>query len=104
MKCAECSKDYKGRTYNSEFCGTPCRRTFNNRRAVRGALLYDLTMLSKQPLNFERNPDSRFYDWPLRIETQIALWEAEDAGRRTWQRARAVAEATVKLVAMATPR
>lgn len=42
--CAECRKTFTARQYNAAFCGPSCRQAFNNRRATRGALLYDLVM------------------------------------------------------------
>lgn len=84
--CSECGKEFRRRQYNAEFCGGTCRRVFNNRRAVRGAALYDLLMLrgmvkdDKQRANVER----------LLGELYVK-WDSEDARpglprKRTWQR------------------
>ena len=42
--CCECGQSYGAANAEAEFCGTPCRQRFNNRRAQRGAELYDLLM------------------------------------------------------------
>jgi hypothetical protein len=44
MICAECGSEFGSDRAHAEFCGTSCRKTYNNRRAVRGAELYDLMM------------------------------------------------------------
>lgn len=43
--CLECDGKYTSRQYNAGFCGSGCRQRFNNRRALRGSILYDLAML-----------------------------------------------------------
>lgn len=48
--CAECGECFQAKRREAEFCGDKCRKTYNNRRAVRGAELYDLMM----KLRFER--------------------------------------------------
>lgn len=78
MKCAECDKPFKGRSYVSEFCSKECRHTFNNRRATRGALLYDLEMIGD-----------------TKTATKlVAHWRKQDNGKRTHQRKSGVGEAT----------
>lgn len=42
--CRECGTAYPLRAKPSEFCSLECRRTFNNRRAMRGSEIYDLAM------------------------------------------------------------
>lgn len=42
--CAECSEEFTTNRREAEFCGDKCRKAYNNRRAVRGAELYDLVM------------------------------------------------------------
>lgn len=80
-QCHECGGAYQSRQYSSEFCGTPCRRKFNNRRATRGAALYDLVMI-------ERHDRDAFTRSRLegRLEKLISKWDAQDAKRRTWKR------------------
>lgn len=43
--CLECNGGFVSRQYSADFCCAACRRTFNNRRAQRGAALYDLLMI-----------------------------------------------------------
>ena len=48
--CIECGGSFQPRQYSADFCGAPCRQAFNNRRARRGAILYDLVMIeARQP-------------------------------------------------------
>lgn len=42
--CLECGKEFRPRQHNAQFCAGPCRTVFNNRRAMRGVMLYDLTV------------------------------------------------------------
>jgi len=42
-ECLYCTKPMVKNT-RRKFCSKPCRKSFNNRRATRGALLYDLCM------------------------------------------------------------
>lgn len=42
--CCECGTKFQSVRVEAEFCGTPCRKTYNNRRAMRGAELYDIVM------------------------------------------------------------
>lgn len=44
MICAECGNEFGSNRPHAEFCGTACRKVYNNRRAVRGAELYDIVM------------------------------------------------------------
>ena len=51
--CLQCGADlpaYSGKGQRAKHCSTACRKAFNNLRATRGALLYDLFMASR----FER--------------------------------------------------
>lgn len=43
-KCRECGTTFQPKQHNAAFCGSPCRRTWNNRRAMRGAQMYDAVM------------------------------------------------------------
>lgn len=83
--CIECSGPFESRQYNASFCGDACKRTFNNRRAKRGAILYDLVMIEAfAPSAFEANSLAN------RHAELVAKWRDEDekAGRkRTWKRA-----------------
>lgn len=82
--CLECGAPYTARTATSDFCSTACRRAFNNRRAVRGAEIYDLFMAHR----FDR---TRARDLKLLgvLNRMASNWRAEDhdrrSGRRSWR-------------------
>lgn len=42
--CCECNGVFQSVVRSAEFCSTACRKTYNNRRAVRGAEIYDIAM------------------------------------------------------------
>lgn len=42
--CAECGERFGSNRRDAEFCSTECRKKYNNRRAQRGAELYDIVM------------------------------------------------------------
>jgi len=76
-ECLECGQPFKARAYGADFCGAACKQKFNNRRATRGALLYDLTMAELESTSmFER------YQLAGRKDLVIAAWRKEDEGRR----------------------
>jgi hypothetical protein len=83
-QCRECGGEFTSRQYNAEFCGAPCRRSFNNRRATRGAILYDLVLIERaDPKGFAANK------LETRVEELIERWREEDATAkrsRTWKR------------------
>lgn len=84
-KCVECGKEFTSRNYNGMYCSTECRRTFNNRRMQRGAVLYDLAMIE----GFAAEAFDK-HDFAARREDLIAQWRKEDEGRRTWKPAHEV--------------
>lgn len=45
--CLECGQGYEAQRADSQFCKRECKGVFANRRAVRGAELYDLFMASR---------------------------------------------------------
>ena len=42
--CQECGEPFTAKKHHAKFCSTSCRKTWNNRRAMRGAQLYDAVM------------------------------------------------------------
>lgn len=99
--CAECGKSFEARAYGSSFCGTPCKRAFNNRRAQRGALLYDLVMVALE------NPelDARYGNVSSRQAALVQRWRDEDAAsgrKRTTQRVFEIHERTLPLAVRVT--
>jgi hypothetical protein len=60
--CTECGAPFLAHARlarHAEFCGTECRKAFNNRRAMRGATLYDLFMT----LRYERGLAAKLHVW-----------------------------------------
>ena len=82
--CKECGGDFDSRQYNASFCSDGCKRTFNNRRAKRGAILYDLLMIEAF------DPDAfKKHKLQNRREEMLQRWRGEDdeANRkRSWKR------------------
>lgn len=82
--CIWCSTTFQSRQYNADFCGSPCRSAFNNQRARRGAVLYDLEMIRQcDPKSYE---DRQLGE---RVKELTARWSEEDATakhKRTWKR------------------
>lgn len=77
--CLECHGSFKSKHYSADFCGAACRATFNNRRARRGAVLYDLLMIeATDPEAFQR------YRLDGAASAAIAAFKREDeeAGRK----------------------
>lgn len=74
-ECLECRGSFRGRQYGSRFCSTPCRQAFNNRRAQRGATLYDVMMIEHMS-GASLAPGASASDL-------LAHWAREDAGRVT---------------------
>lgn len=81
--CIECQASFQPQKAHARFCSTPCRKAFNNRRALRGALLYDAFM----SLRYERGWAKAVGLWSL-ICRLAAEWVEEDerAGRQSFVR------------------
>lgn len=82
--CLECGAHYAPQSARADFCGTPCRRAWNNRRMVRGAELYDLFMATR----FNRELVGPMKLWRL-LNRIAAIFRDEDnaerAGRASWR-------------------
>jgi len=76
--CAECGETFAAKRDHANFCSTKCRKTWNNRRATRGAELYDLFMA----LRYDRKWSSTVGMWQL-ICRLASEWKRMDneAGR-----------------------
>lgn len=96
-KCSECGTEFKRAAVGQEFCSTPCRTTFNNRRKTRGADLYDLFMT----LAYDRK--NRKGVWTA-MSRMAKAWHEEDkkAGRKSFGSARKVLERHVQHTAVKT--
>lgn len=96
--CLECGARFHHDRRDAEFCSRPCIQAWNNRRAVRGAEMYDLFMA----LRFQRELAT---EMQLRtVMTQLASAFREDdlkkrAGRRSWRKPHAAVEKHVHLKA-----
>ena len=90
------SGPFESRQYNASFCCDACKRAFNNRRAQRGAILYDLVMIEAcDPKAFEANKLAN-----LRVEL-VQRWRKEDEAanrKRTWKRANDVMYDTASML------
>lgn len=79
--CQECGSVYTARKSHARFCSTVCRKLHNNRRATRGAELYDYYMA----MRFERAT----HGGSIAIMNQMASnWRETDKrerdGRFSW--------------------
>ena len=91
FECLECGAACVSTAVNAEFCGTACRKAWNNRRAMRGAEIYDLLMV----LRFDRGRATHLKVWTLMCR-MAALFRQDDwnerKGRRSWLPAEQVIE------------
>ena len=72
--CRECGKPLDGgRKASMEFCATPCRIAWRNRRMSRGAELYDLFMA----MRYDREQAKLLGLWKLMCR-MAQLWNEED--------------------------
>lgn len=96
--CRECGHTFIGKRTTKEFCGAACRRAFNNRKATRGAQMYDLIMA----MRFDRHDAKTYGAWKL-LDRMAAAARAEDerdrAGRRSWDDVRDVKGRNAHLLA-----
>lgn len=101
--CEECGTPYGSSEAHSQFCGTQCRRDFNNRRATRGAELYDLFM----ELRFNRKGAQKMGVWRLLCRMAMHFRDEDHqarAGRKSWRPARSVLEKRPYLYATTVAR
>lgn len=79
--CRECGQPFEAKRTTRQFCGPACRSGFNNRKATRGAQLYDLVM----SMRFVR---AEAKDALFLLCRAAARFKAEDerdrAGRPSW--------------------
>ncbi len=81
--CQECGQEFESVRDHAAFCSAGCRKAFNNRRATRGAELYDMFMA----LRYERPLAKALGIWSV-ICRAAEIWRDEDrgarAGRKSW--------------------
>lgn len=81
--CQECGVTYKPRLMGSGFCSTPCRKAFHNRRAIRGAQLYDLFMALRN--DREAASNARVWKFMCRLAADYREEDVKErAGRPSW--------------------
>lgn len=84
--CLECGGEIKaGARREAEFCCDAHRKDFNNRRALRGAELYDLFMSQR----FDRTTAREMGAWTVMCSLASAYRDADKAkrgGRRSWRK------------------
>ena len=88
--CAECGSTInKSKRTQSLFCKSACKRKFNNRRASRGAVFYDLFM----ELRHNRKDATEYRVWS-QLTRLASSYKEEDMrhrdGRPSWMPARLV--------------
>jgi hypothetical protein len=84
--CRECGKEFQPKRASGFFCGTVCRKTWNNRRALRGQELYDLFM----EMRFNRCDAKDQGYWTILCSLASAYKTADEtlrSGRQSWDRA-----------------
>lgn len=90
--CLECGEQFQARDHESHYCTTACRKAFNNRRAVRGAELYDLYMAHR----FERESAKQAGVFQA-INRLASMWREQDkrerSRRKSWRPFRKIFEA-----------
>lgn len=82
--CRECGTGFDAYNRGNGFCSTACRKTFNNRRATRGAEIYDLFMATR----FEREKSAALGLWT--VLCFVASEHRQDdldkrGGRNSWR-------------------
>ncbi len=82
-RCLECGEGFTAHR-RREFCSRACTRAWNNRRMVRGAMLYDLVMILRE----DRKLATLHKVWRT-INRLARHYRDEDetgrAGRRSWR-------------------
>ncbi len=96
--CRECGTPFTPRRTTAVFCSGVCKRAFNNRRAMRGAELYDLFLASR----FDRQDPAVDGVWSV-LCRMAHVWRAQDEaerdGRKSWCPAKEVRGRTARYAA-----
>ena len=74
--CKECGAEYTAKKAHSKFCSTKCRKDYNNRRAVRGAQLYDVFMA----IRYDREAATKYGLDRTFISRMGEMFNEEDKG------------------------
>jgi hypothetical protein len=81
--CQDCGDSFQTDAREARFCSTKCRKEYNNRRAVRGAEMYDLLMT----MRFDRGLAKDEQLWTHVCNLAAAYRnsdKAKRAGRKSW--------------------
>lgn len=82
--CLECGSEFQQFRAGEAFCTGSCRKVWNNRRAVRGAQLYDLFMNLR--FNREEASDEQVWSAMTRLSAEFRANDvAERSGRRSFR-------------------
>lgn len=87
-QCHECAAEFTSARPDSLFCSTECRKEYNNRRATRGAEIYDLF----RALRRDRSRAKELNVWTAMCRIELR-WQQEDekrSGGKTYRDAKAV--------------
>ena len=85
-QCDECGQEFIAKRADSYYCSTDCRKTFNNRRAMRGAVVYDLLMA----MRYERDLAKKLQlTWTVvcRLAEMYRRQDDVEGRKRSWRRA-----------------
>ena len=96
FRCRECGCEISRRRSTKEFCEIDCRRSFNNRKAARGAQLYDLVMALR--LDRGAAAEHGIFSLICRMVRQFANEDAK-ADRQTWNISSAARARHIHLIA-----
>ncbi len=92
FQCLECAEPFQSVEAHAEFCCAAHRKAWNNRRAVRGAEVYDFVMA----MRFERALAAKMMiGWALICRLASAYRDADISlrdGRRSWRKPKAALE------------
>lgn len=88
--CTECGITFTAKKAHAEFCSTNCRKAFNNRRAMRGAQLYDAMMNMRYDRAAAKDEDIDYTFLCRMAEMFHREDEQQRRGRRSFRTARAV--------------
>lgn len=101
--CRECGQQFECQRSTALYCGTKCRSTWNNRRAMRGAEMYDLVMA----MRYEREEAKAKGVWGFLCRMAQNFRQADELereGRKSWDDMRDVFERNVFLNATVVGR
>jgi hypothetical protein len=105
--CLECGEGFSASDAKADFCCTPHRQAFNNRRIQRGGELYDLFMANRYDRDASAVVKLKFglsvFTLLCRMAQDFRRQDIEDReGRPSWRAPRQIVERHPRLFAVAT--